>query len=93
MKWNLWRLKTQWKFLVKRERTTIKFFTAQGVILLIGAPLIAFFTETTHPKALGAFCLLMLFAGLGLLMTSWATFVDHLSPKLLTHDELTEGTE
>jgi protein-S-isoprenylcysteine O-methyltransferase Ste14 len=93
VKWNIWRLKTQWKFLVSRERSTIKFFVPLGLLLVAGSPVLAFFVQTSHPKFFGTFCFLMLFAGLGLLMTSWATFIDHLSPNLLTHEDLTEGTE
>lgn len=93
MKWNVWRLKTQWKFLVKRERSTIKFFVPLGLLLLVGSPTLAFFVQSSHPRAFGSFCFFMLFAGLLLLSTAWATFVDHLSPKLLSHEDLTEGTE
>lgn len=88
VKWNCSRLKVQWKFLTKAQRKRIKLELGAGVPLIAASASALGFADAGLGVAAAG-----IFTGAVLMVLAHAEFFDHTSPKLLTAEELEEGTE
>jgi hypothetical protein len=93
VKWHWSRAKIQWKFLENRERQEIKwniFWAVAWTGFLVGD---VFFPRENYLIPRGIWVIFEVVLVYLAVSSAWQTFTDHLSPKIQTHEELTEGTE
>jgi len=94
VEWNLARAKIQWKFISPKQRRAIKWNIFWTVCWTLSLVWDVFFPPTRYFVLTREFwividILLTYFA----ISQAWHEYTNILSPKLLTDEELTEGTE
>jgi hypothetical protein len=92
--WHKDRAKIQWNFLTSSQRYNIKWEVGMGIVATIFLVQDIFFPSESYflfPRWVWIVTT-ALWAWINF-YCAWIEYTDHLSPKLFTHDELTEGTE